>query len=214
MRFRPYTRTGDDGESFSPLLGRRAPKDHHSFELAGALDEATSAIGLARALLPKELGDVDSELSRIQRLLFAAVTNLETRGRGGHISEDDVRWLEEVSDSRMEDVELFVIPSGHPAAAALHLARALTRRLERQAVRSMREEGLSAGVALQVLNRASSALFALAVHVNRRLGYREEAFRPRRSSSFSARESSSSPTLHVRSAQLTASSGTRRQALE
>ncbi len=181
VRFKVYTRTGDDGSSFSPLAGGRVPKDHPTMELAGALDEAVSAIGFARSLLPGELGDVDRELSRIQVLLFSAVTTLETRGKRNLVSEDDVKWLEDVSDARMEEVELFVVPSGHPAATATHVARAVTRRLERVAVRVFREEldsdpGLH--TALSVLNRSSSALFALAVHVNRRLGYREETFRP------------------------------------
>jgi len=178
VRFRAYTGTGDDGTTYSPLTGGRVTKDHPSVELSGALDEAVSAIGLARALLPPELRDVDSDLSRLQRTLFAAVTAFETRGRRELISREDVKWLEEVTDARMEDVELFVLPSGHPAAAALHLARALTRRLERAMVRAAREEGVDQPVALAAVNRASSALFALAVHVNRRMGIREEAFRP------------------------------------
>lgn len=157
------------------------PKDHPAMELSGALDEAVSAIGLARSLLPEGLEDVDRELSRIQILLFSAVTTLETRGRRNLVSEADVNWLEGVADARMEDVDLFVVPSGHPAAAAIHVARAVTRRLERVAVRVFREElgsDPSVRTALSVLNRSSSALFALAVHVNRRLGRREETFRP------------------------------------
>jgi len=177
VRFRAYTGTGDDGTTYSPLMGGRVSKDHPSVELSGALDEAVSAIGLARSLLPPELRDIDRDLSRLQRTLFAAVTAFETRGRE-LISRDDVRWMEEVTDARMEDVELFVVPSGHPAAAALHVARAITRRLERIMVRVAREEGVDQPVALTAVNRASSALFALAVHVNRRMGRSEDVFRP------------------------------------
>ncbi len=178
VRFRPYTGSGDDGSTYNPAMRSRVPKDHVLVELSGTLDEAVSAVGLARSFLPEKFEDVDSELSTIQRMLFAAVTTLQSRGSRVLVGEGDVRWLESVAENRMEDVQLFVVPSGHPASTALHVARAAVRRLERTAVKASREEDLDQPVAIKLLNRASSALFALAVHVNRRTGSMEEIWKP------------------------------------
>ena len=64
---RVYTRTGDDGTTSLPGKGRVA-KDDARIELLGALDEANSLIGLARADVIGS--DVDSVLEFVQQRLF------------------------------------------------------------------------------------------------------------------------------------------------
>lgn len=173
-----YTKSGDKGLTYSPIVGTYVPKDHLTMELEGALDETLSYIGLARSLLPEGLSDVDSDLADIQRLFFRLGTTVLTKGSDMRLTEDDVKRLEEIVDSKTpEDSELFVIPSGHPSSTAIHLARCSARRLERLLVRVVREYGLELGPTLRVANRVSDALFSLALHVNRRLGFKEETYR-------------------------------------
>jgi cob(I)alamin adenosyltransferase len=61
----------------------------------------------------------------------------------------------------------FVVPGDSQAGAALHLARTVTRRAERQAVRLMDEGLLSNQEVLRYLNRLSSLTFILAVYEDR-----------------------------------------------
>ncbi|NQU09193.1 ATP:cob(I)alamin adenosyltransferase, partial [bacterium] len=60
----------------------------------------------------------------------------------------------------------FILPGGCPAGAALHLARSICRRAERQCVRLGRDESLGQYV-IPYLNRLGDALFVLARGVNR-----------------------------------------------
>lgn len=178
-RLKLYTKSGDKGRTYSPIIGDYVPKDHPTIELEGALDETLSYIGLARSLLPDELSDVDSDLADIQRLFFRLGTTVLTKGSNMRLTEDDVKRLEEVIDSRTpEDSDIFVIPSGHPSSTAIHLARSSARRFERLLVRIVREYGLELGPTLKIANRVSDALFSLALHVNRRLGFKEDIYKP------------------------------------
>jgi len=58
-----------------------------------------------------------------------------------------------------------VLPGGSPAAAAVHLARAITRRAERAAV-AANDQGTLSSNALVYLNRLSDFLFVAARHLN------------------------------------------------
>ena len=175
-----YTGTGDDGYTYSPIVGDRVAKDHLTIELEGAIDETLSQIGFARSLLPDRLSEVDAELAKIQLIIFKLGTMLLSKGSKHKLTEDDIKWLESVIDRRMpEDVELFVIPYGHPSSTALHVARSVARRLERIVVKVLREYGLDLKLAIKAVNRISDALFSLALYVNRELGFREDVFKPR-----------------------------------
>lgn len=167
-----FTRTGDDGSTYCNALKSRVPKDHPLVEAIGSLDEANSFVGLARSLLPQYMSDVASDLEYLQRLLFrVGYTVSGTRS----ITEDDLRRLEDMADNYYGRAPLkhFILPAGPSPAAALHVARAVVRRAERQLVRASREHGLDPLV-LKVVNRASSALFAMAVYVSKAMGYPEE----------------------------------------
>ncbi len=167
-----FTRTGDDGTTFCAALKRRVGKDHPLIELVGQLDEANSFVGLARSLLPKELEEVNGDLQYVQRLLFRV--GFTVSGKQS-LSEDDVRRLEDMADRYYGRAPLksFILPSGPSPAAALHVARTVTRRAERALVRAVKEHPIDP-LALRVMNRLSSALFAMAVYVSRAMGYPEE----------------------------------------
>ncbi len=169
---RIYTGTGDDGYTFCRLLGRRVPKSHPLISVMGTLDELNSFIGLARSLLPPEATGHSETLRRIQEHLFKVGYLLV-----GEKAELDVKWLEEIIDKAMRGVELkgFILPAGPPPAAALHVARTICRRLERELVRLWQLElDLELDPVIRFVNRLSDTLFALAVRIARDLGWPEE----------------------------------------
>jgi cob(I)alamin adenosyltransferase len=132
----------------------------------GAVDEANSAIGVAR--LDAE-GDYDAMLARIQNDLFDLGADLATPDRGDKVApalrivDSQVERLEKEIDrlnGELSPLTSFILPGGSPAAAALHLARTVCRRAERAAVELGQIEGEQVGSpALKYLNRLSDLLF-------------------------------------------------------
>ncbi len=178
MGGRLYTRTGDEGTTLCFALGEggrpaRVSKSHPLIEFLGALDEANSYLGLARVYAAEEgLGDVAEDLLWMQRLLFNVGFSVSGQLR---VSEGDVRRLEEITDKYYaEPLRRFVIPGGTRASAHLHVARAVVRRAERRLVAAVEQGFKVEPVLLKALNRASDALFAMAVYAARRAGALEE----------------------------------------
>lgn len=167
---RIYTRGGDGGET-SLGDGGRVRKDALRVEAYGTVDEANSAVGLARLHTD---GETDAILSRVQNDLFDLGADL-CRPEGGdkpalRMSAAQVERLETEIDRLNADLaplESFVLPGGTPAAAWLHLARTITRRAERLAVALAAEEPLNEQ-AVKYLNRLSDLLFVMARHCNDR----------------------------------------------
>ncbi len=162
-----YTGYGDSGYTYCARMRAKVPKDHPVIEVMGTLDEASSAIGLARSLLPEGSKAVDEVLRRMQRLLYRVASHISGFGEVG---EDDVSWLEGVADEYYgEPLKEFILPGSPPAAAAIHLARTVVRRLERRYVAAVRSGHLPKDPAImKVINRMSDALFAIAVYLQRR----------------------------------------------
>ena len=159
-----YTRTGDDGTT-GLVDGSRIAKSDPLMAAIGDVDEANSAIGAARAALGP--GSFSEMLARIQNDLFDLGADLATpAGIEGalRIVPAQVEWLEQRIDhlnAALDPLTSFILPAGEAGAAALHLARAVTRRAERAAV--------AAGAAAQLLaylNRLSDFLFVAARAVN------------------------------------------------
>jgi len=69
----------------------------------------------------------------------------------------------------LQPLKSFVLPGGTPAAAALHLARTVSRRAERDmtALAAAANEPVSAS-ALKYINRLSDYLFVASRYVNNR----------------------------------------------
>jgi cob(I)alamin adenosyltransferase len=165
-----YTRKGDDGTT-SLWYGGRVAKDDARTEAYGAIDEATSALGVARALTSDSR--LAEDLLRLQRELFVAGAELatapdaRTRLEAGvsQLNADMIPWLEQAIDRYMGQVDLppkFVIPGGTQLSAQLDVARAVLRRAERRIVSLSHQESLSDSVVVQYVNRASDLLFAMA----------------------------------------------------
>jgi cob(I)alamin adenosyltransferase len=169
---RIYTKKGDDGTT-SLWYGGRVPKSDARTEAYGAIDEAGSALGVARSLCGAGDADVARDILRIQGELFVAGAELATAPEAGdrladgvsRISDAMVDALDAEIDRYMDRVSLppkFVIPGGTPLSAQLDLARAILRRAERRAVALRDEQGLASDAVLRYLNRASDLVYAMA----------------------------------------------------
>jgi cob(I)alamin adenosyltransferase len=170
-----YTRGGDAGMT-GLGTGERRRKDDLRIEAYGAVDEANSCIGLARALLLKapEHVALAASLAVVQNDLFDLGADLcvpETGCRALRITEPQVARLEREIDALNDDLEplkSFVLPGGCEAAAAVHIARAVVRRAERRMVRLATTPGETVGApSLKYINRLSDFLFVAARHLNR-----------------------------------------------
>ena len=171
---RLYTRSGDAGDT-GLFGGGRVPKDHPRVEAYGSVDELNSAIGVAVAFLRQRR--IAAALQRIQNELFNIGSELasETGGKaadaGRLFVEPEARIaaleaLIDEYDSKLPPLRTFILPSGSPAGALLHLCRTVCRRAERAAVRLSRAEPVNPAV-LTYLNRLSDLLFVLARYVNK-----------------------------------------------
>jgi cob(I)alamin adenosyltransferase len=168
-----YTRKGDDGTT-SLWYGGRVAKTDPRTEAYGSIDEANSALGVARALCKAEdQADLHQTILSLQRELFVAGAELATAPQASDRLEDGVSRitaemvdaLEPEIDRYMNQVDLpphFVIPGGTELSAALDVARSAIRRAERRVVELRNSEGLASEAVLRYLNRASDLAFALA----------------------------------------------------
>jgi cob(I)alamin adenosyltransferase len=165
---RIYTRGGDRGET-SLGDGSRVSKLDPRLRAYGAVDELNSFVGLALAVgLPGEMTDV---LVRVQNELFDVGADLSVPGDAEgrlRVEQSQIDALEADCDrynETLSELKSFVLPGGSEAAARLHVARAVCRRAEREALAAAQETDLSA-LALVYLNRLSDLLFILARAAN------------------------------------------------
>jgi cob(I)alamin adenosyltransferase len=169
---RIYTKKGDDGTT-SLWYGGRVAKSDARTEAYGSVDEAGSALGVARSLCGPDHAEVATDVLRIQNQLFVAGAELATAPEAAERLEDGVSRipsqmvdaLDGMIDRYMDRVELppkFVIPGGTPLSAALDVARAAIRRAERRVVALGAAEELASSEVLRYLNRASDAVYAMA----------------------------------------------------
>jgi cob(I)alamin adenosyltransferase len=167
-----YTKKGDDGTT-SLWYGGRVPKTNARTEAYGSIDEANSALGVARSLCKVNQADLRSTILSLQQDLFVAGAELATAPEAAERLEDGVSRitdgmvdaLEVDIDRYMNQVDLpphFVIPGGTELSAALDVARSAIRRAERRTVELRDAEGLASDAVLRYLNRASDLAFALA----------------------------------------------------
>lgn len=167
-----YTKTGDNGTT-GLVDGSRVAKDAPRMQAVGDVDEANSAIGVAIATL----GDRPETawLTAIQNDLFDLGADLATPIPEGadepwalRVVESQIGRLEAQIDDMNADLaplDSFILPGGSAGAAALHLARAITRRAERSAVAAAQRDALNPQ-ALAYLNRLSDLLFVMARRLN------------------------------------------------
>ena len=167
-----YTKTGDDGTTGLFFAGR-VPKDHPGPNAYGAVDEAVSGLGLARAEAAPG-SELHELLVRLQRELFVVGAELATAPENRHklqpgkflVTEEMVAALEPVIDdvtARFDPPTEFVLPGQDRLSAALDLARTLVRRAERESVAAVHADWIPADSAVvPYLNRLSDLCWTLA----------------------------------------------------
>ncbi|HJP65843.1 MAG TPA: cob(I)yrinic acid a,c-diamide adenosyltransferase, partial [Actinomycetota bacterium] len=164
------TRRGDTGET-SLLFGVRVPKGDLHTEAYGDVDEAISALGVARAAETDP--DRAAAIIELQRDLFTVGSELAstpaTRARMESRYPTVTPGMVERIDAAVAELEAriplsrnFIIPGASARGAALDLARTVVRRAERHAATLHRAGELENVEVLRYLNRASDYLFMLA----------------------------------------------------
>ena len=181
---RIYTKTGDEGMT-GLGGGRRVAKDSPRVRAYGTVDELNSAIGVALALgLSDRLVGRSSAPSRTSCSISAptcAGPRTTSGASGSRPSSPSTSKRLEAPDRRAQRgrraVDELHPPGGAPGAAALHVARTVCRRAERETITLSHEEPIGELV-LPYLNRLSDALFVMARYENHERGVVEPLWQP------------------------------------
>lgn len=166
------TKAGDGGKT---RLATGEPVSKASARVAayGAVDEANSAIGVARLHTTAD-PVLDPILERVQNDLFDLGADLATPDSPDlkfeplRIQASQVDRLEAEVDrlnGELTPLTSFILPGGTPAAAHLHVARAVARRAEREIVALAAVEAISPET-VKFANRLSDLLFVAARYAN------------------------------------------------
>jgi cob(I)alamin adenosyltransferase len=176
---RIYTKTGDDGTTSLGDMSRTSKNDPR-LEAYATVDEANSSIGVVLALGQLVDAEIIKLLVRIQNDMFDVGADLCTPvvDKPEHeplrVLESQVEFIEAQIDkynSELQTLKSFVLPSGTPAAALLHVARTVTRRAERTTWHAIHSFGSGVNpLSAKYLNRLSDLLFVLARYVNKGVG--------------------------------------------
>ncbi len=169
-----FTRNGDDGST--GLLGEgRVPKNQLRPSTYGTLDEASAALGLARAFAnaPKTAAIIVEIQRDLYKIMAEIAATPEEAHRFRSVEPERVVWLEAQIESiggQIEMPEGFILPGDSKSGAALDLARTIVRRAERMIVELAGEEGLENDAILPYTNRLSSLCFILGLWENAHSG--------------------------------------------
>lgn len=169
-----YTQTGDDG--FTGRLGKgRLPKNDMVIEAIGTLDEATAALGFARAQTRQS--DSKKIILEVQRDLYHIMAELsateKTADQFRMLDETRLAWLESTVDkisSRVETPKEFILPGDTHSGGAMSLARSIVRRAERRVAELYFAKAFNNANILPYLNRLSSLCFILELQENQAAG--------------------------------------------
>lgn len=162
-----FSKKGDCG--FTSLIGgQRIPKSSPRPEVYGTLDEAASALGLAKATASK--AKTRRIIARIQEDLLILGAELATLPEDRkkyriRIGGGNTRLLERLIADLQDKVEIkkkFVLPGETLSGAAIDLSRSIIRRAERRAVGLFQEKIIDNREILCFLNRLADLLFVLA----------------------------------------------------
>jgi len=162
-----FSTKGDGGET-SLLGGQRVPKYDSRPDTYGTLDEASSTLGVARAMTNDQkiknlLLDVQKDLLIMGAELSTLPEDIQKLLR--RIEETDVRRLEELIDELQKNVQLkneFIYPGGTQISAQIDVGRTIIRRAERKAAKLKAEGQVDNADIHKYLNRLADMLFVLA----------------------------------------------------
>jgi cob(I)alamin adenosyltransferase len=167
----------------------RVSKEADYFEVLGAVDEASSMIGIAREHCRAANNNLDEYLEKIQCCLLdvgsqaatprnsSDLAHLErTTFAAGHVADLE-HWTDKL-DSTLPPLRNFILASGGLSATSLHAARAVTRRAERRMV-PLANRGDVDDTVLKYLNRLSDFLFIAARFAAKHEGREELVYKKR-----------------------------------
>ena len=180
---------GGDGGDTSLVDGTRVGKEHQRVAIYGTIDEANSALGMvrmeiSRSSMPMEVCDyADKLLGIIQQELFDVGAECACPPGGipeqmSIIGTESGERLVAEMDSMLEDLQplsSFILPTGSPAVASLHMARTIVRRAEREAC-ALRDEVRPE--VISYLNRLSDHCFVLGRWISSKIGEEETLWTP------------------------------------
>jgi len=160
-----YTATGDDGTT--GILGdQRLSKAHLRIELLGTLDEASAALGLARAQTQDDqVAGLVLEIQRdLYRIMAEVAATPENQVRFQFAGQERLVWLEARIEQLTGSIPVpggFTVPGDNLSSAAFSLARTIVRRAERRMAELQDKEELADPNLLKYLNRLSSLCYML-----------------------------------------------------
>jgi cob(I)alamin adenosyltransferase len=176
-----YTKVGDKGTT-GLANGEEVSKSSLRIEAYGTVDELNAHVGFFRDLLLEEpnaetFPSLIQQLKAIQNELFNVGGELSTPANSLDISRQQV--VTEASTKRLETemdffneslppLANFILPGGHKANSAAHLARTVCRRAERCVVRLAESESIRREVQIY-LNRLSDWFFVVGRVVSKKL---------------------------------------------
>ena len=174
-----YTRHGDEGET-GLLYGGRVPKTDPRCEACGTVDEAVSALGLARSLVKS--AKLKGIIEMVQRELFTVGAELATDPKEysklqkhfSVVTPEMTARLEDLTDELNQEITLpraFIIPGASAASGALDLGRSILRRAERRVVALKEQDLLGNPQVLKYVNRLADLIFVMARYEDRDLPF-------------------------------------------
>lgn len=161
-----YTRTGDEGTT-SLFGGKRVLKCEELVDVYGSIDELNSWVGLIVSQITQK--DIQEFLFSVQRDLLTIGSNLA----GWKTNLDALPKRIQEMEKRIDNMERtvgelhnFILPGGSQLGSFTHLARSISRRVERQTVALAQKEKVDRAI-IVYLNRLSDLFFMLARFINK-----------------------------------------------
>jgi cob(I)alamin adenosyltransferase len=162
-----FSKKGDGGET-SLLGGQRVPKFDPRPDTYGTLDEASSALGVARAMTKNPvikdiLLDVQKDLLTLGAELSTLPGDLPTLKI--RIDEKCVLRIETLIDDLQKEITMkneFIYPGETVISAQIDVGRTIIRRAERKASKLKADGIIGNDHVHQYLNRLADMLFTLA----------------------------------------------------
>jgi len=168
-----YTGAGDEGLT-ALLGGGKVSKDDPRIAAYGAIDELNAALGVCRATGLS--AEIDGGVAQLQHEMFtlgAELASPEAAPRGidllGAAAIERIEHTIDQFEADLPPLRQFILPGGSPAAAALHFARCVCRRAERELV-ALSHASAVRPLALIYVNRVGDLLFVLARSANAAAG--------------------------------------------
>jgi cob(I)alamin adenosyltransferase len=177
-----YTRTGDKGKT-TLIGGTPVLKTHARLEAYGSVDELIAHIALLRDMTDKN--DLKNYLLRIEERLMTCTAILaadceDCPVKIPELRNADVKSLENLIDEmelKLEPLNSFILPGGHPVSSQCHVARTVCRRAEREIIR-LSAELFVPDTVIKYMNRLSDYLFVLSRKVLHDAGIKDIPWKP------------------------------------